>query len=117
MKKDFVLFQKEFKVWQQRLGLTGYKVFFKYEDIGTCFASIKVNQEDMVGVVRFNSSILEDDKQHLDVKAVALHEALHLLLGRLTSCAKWRYATIEEIFEADEEAVNKIEALLRHRGA
>lgn len=114
MKRDFILFQREFKVWQERLGLTGYKVYFRYEHLDSCFASIKVGWDNMVAVVTFNSSISKEDKPDLAIKKVALHEALHLLLARVNQCAKRRYVTEDQIFEADEEAVNKLERLLHH---
>ena len=39
-KDEFSQFQKEFKKWQRRFGLTGYTVYFKYEPIETRFAQI-----------------------------------------------------------------------------
>ncbi|GAG86724.1 unnamed protein product, partial [marine sediment metagenome] len=40
-----------------QFGLTGYKAYFKYEEIDSSFASIKINQGDMVATVTLNSKL------------------------------------------------------------
>jgi len=112
MNKDFELFQSEFKKWQVKFGLTGYKVFFKYEPIDSCFADTKIAQGDMVVAVRLNSNLPDIDKPHKDIKRSAKHEALHLLVGRLERDGRFRYSSSEEIYEATEELVNRLENLV-----
>jgi len=112
MSKDFAEFQKHFKHYQQRFGLTGYKVYFKYEPLEGHFAEITVMQNDMVATVRLNSKLLDTDKPFKDVKQSAKHEALHLLLIRLEHRAECRYALRDEIYEAIEEVVFKLEELI-----
>ena len=102
---DFELFQKEFKKWQRKFGLTGYKVYFKYEPLESSFADITGNQMDMVITIRLNSDLPEKDKPHRDIKRSAKHEALHLLFYRLETRAKERYISPEQIYEAVEELV------------
>jgi len=109
---DFKIFQAEFKKWQYRFGLTGYKVYFKYEPVEISFASIVVEQTDMVATVRLNSELPDKDKPHKDVKRSAKHEALHLLLNKLENMARCRYVQPEEIYEATEELVFKLEDLI-----
>jgi len=43
----------------------------------------------------------------------AKHEAIHLLLCRLENNAKWRYISKEEVDEAVEELVVKLEELIK----
>lgn len=112
MNKDFSDFQKTFKSYQKLFGLTGYKVYFKYEPIDTSFASITVAQEDMVATARLNSKLPDSDKPLQDVKGNAKHEALHLLLSKLEDRASYRYATAKEIYETVEELVFKLEELI-----
>jgi len=112
MNKDFELFQKEFKKWQKLFGLNGYKVYFKYEPDDSCFASLTVNLSDMVATVRLNSELPDKDKPHKDVRQSAKHEALHLLVARLEKNGKYRYSTENEIYEATEELVHKLEGLM-----
>jgi len=113
MNRDFALFQKEFKKWQQRFGLMGYNVFFRYEEIPHVFADITVKQTDMVAVVRLNSKLDDVDKPCKDIRATAKHEAIHLLTARLAENARYRYIAENEIDEALEELVKKLEALIQ----
>ena len=112
MNKDFQLFQKYFKEYQQKFGLTGYKVYFKHEELDGAFASLSFNQNDMVATVRLNSKLPEKDEAFCDIKSSAKHEALHLLLARLESRGKERYIFYEDIYEATEEIVFKLEGLI-----
>jgi len=112
MDKDFGLFQSEFKKWQKLFGLGGYAIHFKYEPLGDSFAAIAINQDEMTATARLNSELPNKDKNHKDIKRDARHEALHLLLGKLEHLAKSRYTTNDEIYEADEELVHKLEDLI-----
>lgn len=109
---DMELFQEEFKRYQKLFGLTGYKVYFKYELLEDGFADISINQGLMVVAVRLNSKLPDTDIPFKDVKRSAKHEAIHLLLGRLEENARWRYASEHEIYESTEELVFKLEDLL-----
>ena len=111
MNKDFLEFQKEFKKWQYKFGLTGYNVHFKYEPIDGAFASISVNE--MVATVRFNSKLDKDSEPFKDIERSAKHEAIHLLVHRLEQNARYRYSTEAEIYEAVEELAYKLEELIK----
>ena len=110
--KDFELFKLEFKKWQTRFGLTGYKVYFKYEPLEDHFAEITISQGNMVATVRLNSKLPDKDKPLKDVKRSAKHEALHLLVGRLEQDGRYRYSSENEIYEATEELVFRLEDLI-----
>ena len=109
---DFELFQQEFNKWQHHLGLTGYKVYFKHEPIESSFANIHINQGGMVATVTLNSKLPDKDIPFKDVKRSAKHEALHLLVGRLEHNGRYRYSSENEIYEAVEELVFKLEELI-----
>ena len=112
MNKDFALFQKYFKEYQQRFGLTGYRVYFKYEPLEKNFAEIDCDTEYMVATVRLNSSLPDKDKPHKDIKRTAKHEALHLLLMRLEGNAEDRYSSSRQIYGSIEELIHKLEELI-----
>jgi len=109
--KDFTLFKKTFEHYQKLFGLGGYKVYFKYEPLEGCYASISTNQEDMVTTVSLDSS--DKDKKFRNVKQSAKHEALHLLLHRIEDIGENRFARKGELYEACEEAVHKLENLIQ----
>lgn len=113
MNKDFAEFVKEFCKYQQLFGLTGYKTYFKYEPLDSGFASISINQIDMTATVRLDSECSAVDKPFRDIKMSAKHEAIHLLIGRLETRAKSRYVLDDEIYEAAEEIVYKLEKLIK----
>lgn len=110
--RDFELFQREFKRWQDKFGLTGYKVYFKYGLLEKSFADIRVNQGDMVATVTLNNELPDKERPHRDVRCSAKHEALHLLISRLELAGHYRYSSENEIYEAAEELVHKLEDLI-----
>ena len=112
MNKDFALFQKHFKRYQKLFGLTGYRVYFGYEPIEKSFADIRINQGEMVATVRLNSNLPDKDKPDKDIGRSAKHEALHLLVGRLELNGRCRYISENEMYEATEELVFKLEELV-----
>ena len=109
---DFELFQSEFKKWQEKFGLNGWTVYFKYEPIEDHFAEIVTNLDNMVATVRLNSELPEKDKPLKDIKRDAKHEAIHLLIARLEGNGRSRFITGSEIYESGEELVHKLEGLI-----
>ena len=110
--KDFELFKSEFKKWQGRFGLTGYKVYFKHEPLDGAFADININQEESVATVRLNSKLPDKDKPFRDIKRHAKHEALHLLIGRLEMNGRYRFVSSGEMYESSEDLVHRLEGLI-----
>ena len=110
MNKDFKEFQRYFKAYQEKFGVTGYKVYFKHEPIQGAFADICVTQADMIATVRLNSK--PECDTICPVKTSAKHEAIHLLLQRLEDKALNRFGTYQDIAETVEEIVFKLEELI-----
>jgi len=110
---DFLLFQQYFTEYQKIFGLNGYRVYFLSEPLGESFADICIDQQEMVATVRFNSKLSKKDRVHLDIRQTAEHEAVHLLVGRLEKRARDRYTSPDEIYEATEELVRRIEGLVK----
>ena len=110
--KDFELFQREFKKWQRRFGLSGYSVFFMHEEIGNSFAQIVINHSELVATVTLNNKLSEIAEPFKDIKGDGKHEAIHLLIGRLEMNGRCREVSSGEIFEASEELVNKLGNLI-----
>lgn len=108
--KDFDLFKKIFLEYQQAFGVIGYKVYFKYEPLDGSFADITINQNDMVATVRLDSARTHPEDR--DIRQSAKHEALHLMLFHLESLSINRFVREDEIYEATEELVFKLEGLI-----
>lgn len=115
MAKDneyFELFKKEFTRYQAHFGLMGYEVRFKLKDIDSAAASIDINQEEMVAFVALNSKLCKVERTEAEMKRNAKHEALHLLTGRMRKYAYSRHITCDDIYEANEELVRRLDRLV-----
>lgn len=112
-KRDFELFKSEFCKWQARFGLSGYRVYFKWEPVEGGFSSIGIKQGEAVATVTLNSDLPDTSEPYKDIRCSAKHEALHLLIGRLQQNGRYRFCSEEELYEATEELVNKLENLVR----
>ncbi len=111
MKNEFSDFQRYFKEYQKRFGLIGWDVSFKYKALKEYLALIDMNDIFQTATVKLNNEPDEDDKP-LNIKKLAKHESIHLLIGRLFLLALNRFATESEIKQANEELVNKLENLI-----
>ena len=110
--EDFELFQKVFREYQEKFGLQGYRVYFEHEPFGDDFAGISVDMDNMTATVRLNSRLPKRQASAKDVRRLAKHEALHLLLARLRSLALERFVTASEVQESSEEVVHRLEELI-----
>jgi hypothetical protein len=111
--KNFEEFKDWFNFYQKRFGLSGYRVGFKFENLGSDNAGININQTEMTALVRLNSKVPKEEREFHNAKEHAKHEALHLLVGRLEKNGRFRYATDGEIYEATEELVRRLEKLIK----
>ncbi len=109
---NFNVFKKEFTKWQNKFGLNGYSVYFKYEPLEHSFAQISVDHSNMAARVSLNSEVPKEHKEFIDIKKTALHEAIHLLTGKLKSLAEQRYVSEDEVYSAEEELVVKLQNLI-----
>ena len=107
---DFERFQKEFKKWQQKFGLTGYRVYFEYVPLEGDYADTYFQPSNLVVNVRLNSVARSRHKE--DVNRLAKHEAIHLLLAKIETLAKERYTSPNDISEATEELTIRLEGLI-----
>ena len=81
-KADFNAFKKSFIDWQNKLGLTQYDVCFEHAVLKSLYAQITTNQMGKTATVRLNRDTGTGvvSKPQDDAK----HEAIHLLLSRLS---------------------------------
>ena len=110
-KTDFADFKRYFKEYQRKFGLAGYRVYFKHQPMDGYFAEISYRQNEMVATVKLNPK--PEGEGWRDIKSHAKHEALHLLVARLSHLAASRFAVEEQIDEAEEELINKLEGLIK----
>lgn len=89
---DLLKFKEAFVKWQKRFGLVNYKIDFKHEDL-----TKKVTKENEFGWE--------------GIENIALHEAIHLVIERLSWLARERHVTEEEIYEEEESIVRRLQTV------
>ena len=110
--RDFEMFKREFTKYQKLFGLAGITVRFKFKSVDAGFACVDVKYRDMIAVVTLTSDSVDWSSRSGGVRGSARHEAIHLLLMRLEGEAIYRYATENSIYEALEETVHRLEAVI-----
>ncbi len=107
--KHFKKFKDYATSWGNKLA-PEYRLFFDWQDSTTDFATIKFQKNGAVATVYLRRiwANAPDDKQ---LQQVALHEILHLVLGRvnLEMCAFYSDFYVTEI---EHEVIRKIEKLI-----
>jgi len=112
-KKDFEIFQKEFKYWQERFGLLDWEVYFKHEPVDAGFACIHYKNNSRVATATINSDVDAYNKELVDPKGSAKHEAIHLLLSDLAHMGLDRHATSEDLEREEEKLVVKLMKIIK----
>ena len=117
-KAYFNRFKKEFLRWQQLLGLTQYRIDFFHEplqqtDGTTYYARAEIFERDKFIKVTLTTQIVFPSID-MGPESHALHEAIHLLINRLTWLAQSRFnVTSGDIDEEAEAIVVRLEKVLK----
>lgn len=112
-KRDFEFFRVECIKWQENLGLINWAFHFKHTHTKDAYATTAWKTQDRMAVIRFCTSW--DDtrpKNDVELKRLALHEVLHVLLAPLISEAQWRYTSEDAIDTAEHAIVRTLENFL-----
>lgn len=107
--RAFRRFKESFLKWQLLFGLQEYEVYFSQGDTEGALASIDVNAEGCVAEVK----VCERCEEEVDWSATGLHEALHLLFGRLIWMAQRRFVDEDSLAQEHERVVRILERVLR----
>lgn len=110
--KDFELFKKEFGKYRRLFGLMGYHIYYDYKPLENVFANVVYEVDAMAATVTLNNNIPPNLQKYKDIKLSAKHEAIHLLLSKLSDYGHNRYISKRELNEAEEELATKLEGLI-----
>jgi len=113
--KDFQLFKSECEKWLKRFELGGWKVYFTHQahsqdTFATCYSNTLGRNATIYFTDEWDDEIRKLTPEA--VKETAKHEMIHLLLARLSDNGRARYVVIDEIDEAEEELVRKLENII-----
>jgi hypothetical protein len=110
IKKSFEIFKEEFILWQKYFGLIYWRIDFSIAPLKESKADIKTDCESYTAEVRFNKGNRDDEEL---VRQTAKHEAIHLLLARLSECAyDPRGYSTTDISAAEEELVRRLTIII-----
>jgi hypothetical protein len=101
--------------WIIHFGLQGWCVYVNHAKIngGDTFANMGTESVHMVATTQFSKIFHGEEPTEERIKNIGLHESLHLLLARLTTIARNRYISHDELYAAEEEVVNKLVNVLK----
>ena len=109
-KRDVVEFEKYFKKYAKRLGVTNWEVRFNLEKSDTNDASISINESARQAVVNLATELTREGIRDIDF--LGAHEAVELFLGIARDRALGRFATEGEINGAFHSVVQGVLKLL-----
>jgi hypothetical protein len=114
--REFLAFQRSFREWQHRFGLTDWRVVFKCEDLEDSFARMVANLEGHIATILLADRVDEYSMDEWDPVRHGRHEAIHLLTYRLYRIGGMRHIMEEELNEEWESLTRGIEAVLDQGG-
>src|SRR4051812_21185113 len=103
-KSEYETYKRECRKWIERLGLTDWKIYFRFEEIENALAGCRRDFEGRVAVLVLNPFQAHCKRADVDVKKSAKHEVLHLLLAELAWMSNSRVLT-ETAWSAAEHCV------------
>jgi len=107
----FKQFCDSFKEWQLKLGLTQYDVFFHQKHLLGSFAEMNIKELAKVVSVTL-TTVIEYPETDPGPESHAKHEAIHMLLNRLSWLGDSRIIEQSDIEEECEALVRRLEKLL-----
>ena len=117
-KSDFKYFVKRCKFWIDKFKLNNYNVYYQHKALENCNGKIYTNALDHVSTIVLSTEVCYDEfytgitkDQFID--HIAKHEVIHLMLSKLSWYAQTRYIQEENLDEAEEELVIRLEGLIK----
>ena len=113
-RSDFLLFKDCVKEYQIKLGLTDWKIAFTIDSsLVDAYASTSWNLRAYIATMFFTGEW--DDmipKNYENIRRIALHEILHLLMAPLTNEARERYTTESLIESIEHNIIRRLENIV-----
>ena len=113
-KTQFKRFKTEFLWWVEQFGLKEYEIMFYHADLCSTkknYADLFVSDEGKLAEVRF-STIVPGSIEPTHAEDCAKHEAIHLLLRKLSWIAACRCLNDGEIQNENEAITRRLEKVL-----
>jgi hypothetical protein len=111
----FEYFKSEARRWLDKLGVTDYRIDFVHESLADAYAKVGTKSVHKVARIGFNTEWRSDDPRPLNKASIAdtaKHEAIHMVTADLVSLANSRFVTPDEVLEAEERLVRRLQRAL-----
>lgn len=108
-------FEKEVRRYLAAFGLTEYQVFVKFDKLDGFYANSRTNPMGGNSTITLNTAWDNTMRPPSDIELsdTARHECCHVLCARLNDAALNRFVTKEEIDQAEEALVRRLEKLIQ----
>lgn len=111
-KQDFQDFRRYAEEYIAKLGLTNWSVHFSHKKTGECYAQTVSEVNGKVATIFFSTSW--DNlrlKNERELRRLALHEVLHVLLSPMMKESKERYTMPYVIDDLEHDVIRRLEGL------
>ena len=115
--KHFEIFKKSCEYWIDELKLDNWEVHYRWRKSRENRASMNTNLSGYIATMFLSREWSNYDKItkkeiEEEIKTAAKHEIIHLLLARLSGNGSSRFISSDDLVEAEEELVRKLEKIL-----
>lgn len=111
-KAAFDLFCKEARRRLTQLGLNDWEVYFEHVHLDGRYAACSFKRLGRKATISMSTSWGPFAPTAASLKRSALHEVLHLLIADLSCAGASRHATADELEQAEEALVTRLEKAL-----
>ncbi len=111
--EHFEAFQQAARAWQQRLGLHEWRLYFEHDCAEGFYSRIHYKCGSRVATIEFARQWdLLRPLTEKEITLLARHEVCHLLTADLQTVAKERYLNEQQIDDAEEILVRRLEHVI-----
>ena len=111
-KDDFKAFTKECEVTLDQLSLRDWRVCYFHQDEPDALGWCRTDSEGKIASIGLSRNWQNEKPTRKEIKRVARHEILHVLLADLTQCGKYRQSTDSDFATAQHAIIRRLENIL-----
>jgi hypothetical protein len=113
-KKHFDIYKQECLRLIDLFHLSGWRVYFEHSEMREKYGQMESDIESYIANMGLNKKW--DDTlrpcNEAEIRKLALHEVIHLLLAPISDLGKSRFVIRDELYAAEEELVHKLERII-----
>lgn len=111
-KKHYKIFKKEFKKWYRLFDLYHIEIVFSHGGDTDFLAWTSVDSSSMCGTVCLEKDWSSYKPTKKNIKKIAFHECMEVLLFHLRNCAEKRFLNEHEIDEEIHRLIHSLEKVV-----